>query len=106
MTDEQVKNALIGPMPDMATMRPLIEEAVRRTLRDPESARFRWSDDPKFFRLTYWQGWNEVVAWAAGFEVNAKNGYGGYTGFETMFAFVRDGKIERVETLKETIMGP
>ena len=53
----------------------VIMKAVKRELKDPESARFQWVKladkiNPKHFVATY-----------CGL-VNAKNGYGGYIGYE------------------------
>ena len=52
-----------------------IKENVKDKLRDPESARFK---DLKLIRL-------DNAIYACG-EVNAKNAFGGYTGFKMFFA--------------------
>ncbi|MFZ2872233.1 hypothetical protein [Zavarzinia sp.] len=61
----------------------VIEEAARDGLKDPDSAKFR---HPQLYFG------NEIYC----IEVNAKNGFGGYTGFLPVEMFVTriDGKIK------------
>jgi hypothetical protein len=54
----------------------LIEGAVKRSLRDPASAVFKHPE--------YFQGENVYCV-----RVNARNGYGGYTGFQQISLLVR-----------------
>lgn len=68
--------ALVGSAPALALPgKPLtaahkkqIASAVKQQLKDPESAQFRWPAPHKFGLYCGW--------------VNAKNSYGGYTGFQ------------------------
>lgn len=54
-----------------------VVEAVKAELKDPDSAKFK---GVKQTSPGYWCGW-----------VNAKNGYGGYTGYSVFF--YHDGKV-------------
>ena len=55
-----------------------VREAVKERLKDPESAQFR-----KFRKVSD----GEICG-----EVNAKNSYGGYTGFSAFIYFVKDDR--------------
>lgn len=64
----------------------LIEKAVKEQLRDPDSARFDW---PNGF-VRYMPA-NGVETWATCGTVNAKNGYGGYTGKVAVLGAIDNG---------------
>ncbi len=67
----------------LAHEKAVIEQTIKDQLKDPDSARFKWAD--------YRTGSTVYCA-----EVNAKNSYGGYTGFVPFAVFVvqtTDGKI-------------
>jgi hypothetical protein len=77
--------------------------ALSQTLKDPESARFKW------LPLADYAGTNPVgyCGW-----VNAKNSYGGYTGFKRFFAMINrgpngefsTGSIEHIEERSNPVL--
>ena len=84
-----------GPKPDIEEVKSLIKESVKYSLFDSESAQFReWSS---FFKGL--EGWSKASpisgVWDICYEVNAKNKFGGYTGFKSFRAYVRNGKVLR-----------
>lgn len=61
-----------------------LRQAFEQTLKDAESARFR---------AIKYQPTGEPGGWTMCGEVNAKNSYGGYSGFEPFLGMaIRDGK--------------
>lgn len=67
--------------PLLSNYRAEAERVIASTLRDPASARYEHRDDP--YRLECDRGVFTPVKqefWAAEVWVNARNGYGGYTG--------------------------
>ncbi|WP_109150679.1 hypothetical protein [Azospirillum sp. TSO5] len=70
-------------VPVTAALQAAAEEAVRKDLKDPESARFR----PPFMAFRDESGDIAVCGYA-----NAKNSYGGYVGFEPFRAFIGERK--------------
>jgi hypothetical protein len=71
--------------PDMVA----VESAVRRRLRDPESARFTW---PHAFIRDAWDMANghRFDGWITCGTVNSKNGYGGYAGAAATMAMIQN----------------
>jgi hypothetical protein len=86
-------------LPAAATYEPFVRQQIATMLRDPESARFEFGAPFKvtcrgrlFGMRDRWQGWSTEV-W-----VNARNGYGGYTGRELYYVlFVNDGTNDGIE---------
>lgn len=93
-------------MPQESDYKPMVKGAIERMLRDPDSARFEWSPpyqitcDKGLYRTKKrWQGWAMDV------NVNAKNAFGGYTGFQPyLIMFESDGV--RLEGTVHTSRGP
>lgn len=77
-----------GPYPDQ--FQAAIKEYMARNLRDPESALY------DFFRVPTkaWSGYGPtyIFGWGTCAYVNAKNGYGGYTGEQIAYFFFKDGQ--------------
>ena len=71
---ELAKASAVYPHAITAEEKAVFEAAVRRDLKDPDSARFRWNPEVR----------DNVIY--CGF-VNAKNSYGGYTGFKLFLLF-------------------
>jgi hypothetical protein len=63
----------------------IIGEGIARGLKDPQSAQFRW--------LPFPESNEELISYCG--MVNAKNSYGGYTGFKPFLAgiLMKNGKI-------------
>lgn len=85
-----------GPPPPNAQER--VEAYYQTTLRDPDSARYehgetfkgRCAGDP-ISEIPAWLGWASNVS------VNAKNGFGGYTGYKDYtLLFAPDDSVARV----------
>jgi hypothetical protein len=75
----------------------IIEKTVRDSLKDPESARFQFEPTPYI-------GWRSVhskpvACYIVKVWVNAKNGFGGYTGKQPYWFAIRDGVIIGEATL-------
>ncbi len=80
---EAANAAAVYPHTITPDEKTVFESAVRRELKDPDSARFRWNPEV-----------NDKGVYC-GF-VNAKNSYGGYTGFKLFMLFHdfdREGKL-------------
>ena len=84
-----------GDQPNYEDARAQAKEAITRRLKDPDSAKFR--DSTPFFKTLYNFGLGSVgnpePLWALCIEVNAKNSYGGYGGFENWLVKFRNGRV-------------
>lgn len=82
-----------GKVPDREVALVEAKDAIRRVLKDPDSAQFR--DAGQFFKTLYDFGLsaygNYEPLWAMCIEVNAKNSYGGYTGYQNWLVKFRNG---------------
>lgn len=82
-----------GAVPDREVALTEAKEAIRRNLKDPDSAQFR--DAGQFFKTLYNYGLsaagNYEPLWAMCIEVIAKNSYGGYTGYQNWMVKFRNG---------------
>jgi len=83
-----------GDKPDYETAKAHAKETILRNLKDPDSAKFR--DSTPLFKTLYNFGMGAIgnyePLWALCIEVNAKNSYGGYTGFEKWIVKFRNGQ--------------
>jgi hypothetical protein len=86
-----------GAVPDYQEAQAQAKEAIRRVLKDPDSAQFR--DATPFFKTLYNFGLGAAGSyeplWAMCIEVNAKNSYGGYNGFQHWLVKFRNGQPVR-----------
>ena len=71
-----------------------IEDAIKDELKDPDSAKFTGMTTPR--KEVMVERKEFVYGYSACVYVNAKNSYGGYTGKELYWAFMRDNKVLRV----------
>lgn len=82
-----------GKVPDREDAVAKAKDAVRDALKDPDSAQFRNSG--QFFKTLHNYGLYAVgdpeTLWALCIEVNAKNSYGGYTGYQNWLVKFRNG---------------
>lgn len=89
---QELQSADTGPPPERAAGIAMIEEAIRGSLKDPDSARFEW---PNGFA----HGWYQVpfgqryIGWITCGTVNAKNSYGGYTGRTAAIGVISNGAV-------------
>ena len=81
-----------GPKPDYETSKAQAEEVLKDVMFDPDSAKFRnWT--PLFKTLyNYGPGSTPEGLWALCVDVNGKNKFGGYVGYQTWYVKFRDGK--------------
>jgi len=86
-----------GPVPDRAAAEAQAKDAIRYVLKDPDSAQFRGTTP--FFKTLYNFGFGAAGSyeplWALCVEVNAKNSYGGYTGYQSWLVKFRNGRPVR-----------
>lgn len=81
-------------LPDYEQAKQDAISSIQYTLKDPDSAKFRnWTP---FFKTLYNYGVSSVgnyePLWTICVEVNAKNSYGGYSGYSWFYVKFRDGK--------------
>jgi hypothetical protein len=89
-----------GPIP--RHYEPQIIQYFADQLKDPESAKYKFGDPYRAFSNahTVFGGPVSWVGYALAVEVNAKNGFGGYTGF-TEYTVLLDG-----DNVKQAYEGP
>lgn len=87
-------NADYGPRPD--NFEELVKAWAEQNLKDPDSARYnRISKPRKEFMVA---NLKPFFGWSVCADINSKNSYGGYTGAQTHWFLIRDGKIERAQS--------
>src|SRR6185312_6759931 len=81
----------------------LIKTWAEMNLKDPESARYVHTSKPR----KEWAVANlqPTYGWSVCSVINSKNSYGGYTGAQTFWFFIQNGKIVRSQNTDERIMG-
>lgn len=92
VTTENISAADYGPAPANAEQQS--REWLERVLKDPESARLKFGPLVKAVTkdgLVY--GGKTHAGWVQIVEVNAKNSYGGYTGYKPYYLFFLGGAI-------------
>ncbi|WP_159282412.1 hypothetical protein [Rahnella variigena] len=99
---EKVKNinletADVGHLPK--NYKQLVEEAIRNVLKDPDSAKFSDMTPPR--KEVMVQQRNFVYGYSTCVFVNAKNSYGGYTGKQLYWAFIRDNNVLRINNTND-----
>jgi hypothetical protein len=82
-----------GPSPGESAQSD-VQRAMEISLKDADSAKYRFGDlyRAKSFKGLI-RGGGYTYGWGMDFLVNAKNSFGGYTGFEPWQAFWADGKV-------------
>ena len=83
-----------GPRPS----REVIDQYLRASLRDPSSAQVERVVGPGFVNQKSHIITPAFYGWVTCFDVNAKNAFGGYTGFKRNALVVRDGRIVYTQT--------
>lgn len=86
------KTADYGPTPTNA--QAVIQSYFAQILKDPESVRYTgWTEPTKgYVRGPMYKGYPLTYGWLVGVNVNAKNSYGGYTGFKK-YTFLMRGDL-------------
>lgn len=80
-----------GPAP--ADPQKVIAEVLRTRLKDPDSARVQLTKPPRAVVFAKTAATNGGAGWELCPEVNARNGYGAYTGYKRMFILWRNGHV-------------
>lgn len=92
MSQEQLSSADFGRPIDAAEAKAIVKNYFNQTLKDPSSAEFRnfsvykTYTDPAFLE-------ERRFGYIICISVNAKNAFGGYTGFKNYSLLTRDGRI-------------
>jgi hypothetical protein len=85
-TTKRVPEAQCGPRPSEQEITSAVQSYIQSVnWKDPDSVRFR-NVTMQSCRAIYnglVNGGGYTTGWEIDFEINAKNSYGGYTGFET-----------------------
>ena len=82
-----------GPRPEYAA-RTYAREYLKATLKDPDSMKDFDASGPT--QQTVGKGKNALSGWAVVFQVNAKNGFGGYTGTKRGLLLIKNETIIHV----------
>lgn len=91
---QQAATADFGPYP--AGYQDQIQSYLDGRLKDPYSAQVEFGTPYKagmYQGLLFGNGWD--FGYAVKADVNAKNSYGGYTGSQPYYFFIRDGQLSR-----------
>ncbi|PHM22240.1 hypothetical protein [Xenorhabdus ehlersii] len=91
MTKQEIASAKYDKLP--ANYQEVLKDIIAYTLKDPSSAKYKFHDA----RLAYTPA-SRNVAYVVPVEINAKNSYGGYTGYKTRYYVYIDGKYKDVTT--------
>lgn len=92
-TAEEAANADYGPRPTADEFRSTVEAAIKRKLKDPGSAQFQYPYPAMIGWFTQPFGKPTLYGyWTCGL-VNAKNSFGGYTGFGFFTAVYNNGRV-------------
>lgn len=98
VSTQELASLNCGPSPGQAVMETKARSHFNAVLKDSESARIKfhearraWQKDGSLRGGTLHGGWLLVA------EVNAKNSYGGYTGFQNYYLFFENGVMYRLE---------
>jgi hypothetical protein len=100
--EQSVKNinletADVGSKP--TDYQSLVEGAIREQLKDPDSAKFSGFTTPR--REVMVDQRKFIYGYSTCVFVNAKNSYGGYTGKQLYWAFIRDNKVLRIKSTND-----
>lgn len=86
--------------------RQLAEGFFQQVLKDPTSAQYKWNKVHRgFFRAPLIMGAGVTYGYILYVSVNAKNSYGGYTGYSRYSFLFRDSRITQVYEDKKDSYG-
>ena len=93
LTQEEIDNSNPAKLPD--NYKSLIKNYFIRALKDPDSAKYIFYKPVRAYSAS-----TKTVFWMVRVDVNAKNSYGGYTGYKPfLFARKTDGGIMEITPL-------
>jgi hypothetical protein len=103
VTKEEVATSDYGPYP--SAYESEIKGKMGGTLKDPYSAIYRFGTPQKGFAQDgFARGGKKHFGWIVPFWVNAKNGYGGYTGEKLYYFMFADGRSAEITGMINTGM--
>lgn len=95
-TPEQIANADYGKPIDQSQAEARIKEYFEGILKDPDSAKYRFSPIQKSHIVSSaWEGRQLYAGYVVTVKVNAKNSYGGYTGNEDYVFLFHNGTLTK-----------
>ena len=93
-TPEQAAQADHGRFPQ--NYKKLVQDHMALSLKDPYSAHYKFGKKPfMYWAPARYRSSPIVFGWLVCFEVNAKNGFGAYTGYKPHLALLRNGHVVR-----------
>lgn len=81
-----------GPPPP-GNHQEIEERMIRSRLKDPDSAQFRWGESRRDIIQQGFASPTPALVWVTSVAVNAKNSFGGYTGFEAYQFSWKEGRL-------------
>lgn len=98
LTNQQLRDMNLdsGPIPSIQSAIPMIDDAVKARLKDPDSATFEWPNEFRGGGYTPLAHGHVNGYFTCG-SVNAKNGYGGYVGKTAVIVVVSNGSVQYVD---------
>lgn len=94
-------NADYGQYP--SNFEELVKQWGAANLKDPDSARYTRISKPRKEYLV--ANLKPAFGYSVCATINAKNSYGGYSGNQTYWFMIRDGKIERAQNIDSGFPG-
>ncbi len=93
-----------GPQPQIQASE--LESYIGTSLKDEKSARYKFGDPARAYCNHGLLSGGKVVwtGWVVPFQVNAKNSFGGYVGFENRYARYSNGEL--LDVAKPSSVGP
>jgi len=95
-TPEQIATAYYGERPTQVFQEVVIKSFMSSMLKDPDSAKFQFEEAYKSY-VTYYPDTifpsKTEYGWVIKVRVNAKNSFGGYTGYQLYTFLVRDENL-------------
>jgi hypothetical protein len=84
----------------------VVKAYFEEILKDPESARYKFDTPERAYRRAGWANRGRVAwqGYVIPVNVNAKNSYGGYTGYKRYFALMRDGRLSLLYEAKHSVI--
>lgn len=95
----------VPPLPK--NWQKIVKTAVAGMLKDPDSAKYTFPENPKFYSFSNSGAWfkgqyrvstSPLLGYAGLVFVNAKNSYGGYTGNQPWLYMITNGEISLLDT--------
>lgn len=96
-TKEELANADFGKNLNEKECQVIAQDFISKKLKDPDSAKFAFANkcEKGFTSSVPILGLPIAYGWMQKGEVNAKNSFGGYTGFSKFMVLMKDGKPVR-----------